>query len=176
MSSRAKSRDLKHQDMKKIMTMAFVLLFAVGAYAQEGKRLYNKYSDTEGVSAVYISPAMFKLMGQLPDINVETAEGENVDLAPLVRTFTGFYMLNISKESAASAGLYKEVTAMVNKGGYELLMEVKDSGDTIRMYTSGNDKIVNSFVCIINDEEETMFFSLEGSMNRSDVDKLVSSM
>ena len=158
------------------MTMAFVLLFAVGAFAQEGKRLYNKYSDTEGVSAVYISPAMFKLMGQLPDINVETAEGENVDLAPLVRTFTGFYMLNISKESAASAGLYKEVTAMVNKGDYELLMEVKDSGDTIRMYTSGNDKIVNSFVCIINNEEETMFFSLEGSMNRSDVDKLVSSM
>ncbi|MBR2063830.1 MAG: DUF4252 domain-containing protein, partial [Bacteroidales bacterium] len=61
MSSRAKSRDLKHQDMKKIMTIAFVLLFSVGAYAQEGKRLYNKYSDTEGVSAVYISPAMFKL-------------------------------------------------------------------------------------------------------------------
>lgn len=153
-----------------------MLLFAVGAYAQEGKRLYNKYSDTEGVSAVYISPAMFKLMGQLPDINVETAEGENMDLAPLVRTFTGFYMLNISKESAASAGLYKEVTTMVNKGGYELLMEVKDSGSTIRMYTLGDEKTVNSFVCIINEEDETMFFSLEGSMNRSDVDKLISSM
>lgn len=176
MSSRAKSRDLKHQDMKKIMTIAFLLLFAVGAYAQEGKRLYNKYSDTEGVSAVYISPAMFKLMGQLPDINVETAEGENVDLAPLVRTFTGFYMLNISKESSASAGLYKEVTAMVNKGDYELLMEVKDSGSTIRMYTLGDEKVVNSFVCIINEEDETMFFSLEGSMNRSDVDKIISSM
>ena len=162
--------------MKKILTTAIMFLIAVGAYAQEGKRLYNKYSDTEGVSAVYISPAMFKLMGQLPDINVETAEGENVDLAPLVRTFTGFYMLNISKESAASAGLYKEVTTMVNKGGYELLMEVKDSGSTIRMYTFGDEKTVNSFVCIINEEDETMFFSLEGSMNRSDVDKLISSM
>ena len=162
--------------MKKILTTAIMLLIAVGAYAQEGKRLYNKYSDSEGVSAVYISPAMFKLMGQLPDINVETAEGENVDLAPLVRTFTGFYMLNISKESAASAGLYKEVTTMVNKGGYELLMEVKDSGSTIRMYTLGDEKTVNSFVCIINEEDETMFFSLEGSMNRSDVDKLISSM
>lgn len=119
---------------------------------------------------------MFKLMGQLPDINVETAEGENMDLAPLVRTFTGFYMLNISKESAVSAELYKEVTTMVDKGDYELLMEVKDDGSTIRIYTSGNEKIVSSFVCIINDEEETMFFSLEGSMNRSDVDKLISSM
>lgn len=169
-------RDLKHQNMKKIMTIAFLLLFAVGAYAQEGKRLYNKYSDTEGVSAVYISPAMFKLMGQLPDINVETAEGENMDLAPLVRSFTGFYMLSFEKKSPASAELYKEVTAMVDKGNFELLMEVKDDGSTIRMFTSGSETIVRSFVCIINEEDETTFFSLEGSMNRSDIDKLISSM
>lgn len=162
--------------MKKIITIAFMLLFTVGAYAQEGKRLYNKYSDTEGVSAVYISPAMFRLMGQLPDINMETADGQNMDLAPLVRSFTGFYMLNISKESAASAELYKEVTAMVDKGDYELLIEVKDDGSTIRMYTSGSEKVVSSFVCIINEEDETMFFSLEGSMNRSDVDKLIANM
>ena len=173
MSSREKSRDLKHQDMKKIMTIAFVLLFAVGAYAQEGKRLYNKYSDTEGVSAVYISPAMFKLMGQLPDINVETAEGENVDLAPLVRTFTGFYMLNISKESAASAGLYKEVTAMVNKGDYELLMEVKDSGDNLRMYTAGDEKTVESFVFMAHSDSDIQFICIDGAMSREEVNTLI---
>ena len=99
-----------------------MLLLTVGAFAQEGKRLYNKYSDQEGVSAVYISPAMFKLMGQLPDINVETADGKKMDMAPLVRSFSGFYMLSFEKKSAASAELYKEVTAMVNKGSFELLM------------------------------------------------------
>lgn len=150
-----------------------MLLIAVGAFAQEGKRLYNKYSDQEGVSAVYISPAMFKLMGQLPDINVETADGKKMDMAPLVRSFSGFYMLSFEKMSAASAELYKEVTSMVNKGGFELLMEVKDDGSTIRMYTLGDEKVVNSFVCIINEEDETMFFSLEGSMNRSDIEKMI---
>lgn len=153
-----------------------MLLIAVGAFAQEGKRLYNKYSDQEGVSAVYISPAMFKLMGQLPDINVETADGKKMDMAPLVRSFSGFYMLNFEKKSAASAELYKEVTSMVNKGNFELLMEVKDDGSTIRMYTLGDEKVVSSFVCIINEEDETMFFSLEGSMNRSDLEKLISDM
>ena len=153
-----------------------MLLIAVGAFAQEGKRLYNKYSDQEGVSAVYISPAMFKLMGQLPDINVETADGKKMDMAPLVRSFSGFYMLRFEKKSAASAELYKEVTSMVNKGGFELLMEVKDSGSTIRMYTMGDEKVVNSFVCIVNEEDEMMFFSLEGSMNRSDVEKLIAGM
>ena len=153
-----------------------MLLIAVGAFAQEGKRLYNKYSDQEDVSAVYISPAMFKLMGQLPDINVETADGKKMDMAPLVRSFSGFYMLSFEKKSAASAELYKEVTSMVNKGNFELLMEVKDDGSTIRMYTLGDEKVVSSFVCIINEEDETMFFSLEGSMNRSDIEKLIAGM
>ena len=162
--------------MKKIIAISVMLLIAVGAFAQEGKRLYNKYSDQEGVSAVYISPAMFKLMGQLPDINVETADGKKMDMAPLVRSFSGFYMLSFEKKSAASAELYKEVTSLVNKGNFELLMEVKDDGSTIRMYTLGDEKVVSSFVCIINEEDETMFFSLEGSMNRSDLEKLISDM
>jgi hypothetical protein len=153
-----------------------MLLMAVGAYAQEGKRLYNKYSDQEGVSAVYISPAMFKLIGQLPDINVETADGKKMDMAPLIRSFSGFYMLNFENKSALSAELYKEVTAMVNKSNFELLMEVKDDGSTVRMYTLGDEKVVNSFVCIINEDDQTMFFCLEGTMNRSELEKLMATM
>ena len=162
--------------MKKIIAIAVMLLIAVGAYAQEGKRLYNKYSDREGVSAVYISPTMFKLMGQLPDINLKTTHGKEMDMAPLVRSFLGFYMLNFNEKSAVSDELYKEVTAMVGKGNFELLMEVKDNGSTIRMYTLGDEKVVNSFVCLMKGDDETMFFSLEGSMNRSDLEKLISSM
>ena len=153
-----------------------MLLLAVGASAQEGKRLYNKYSDQEGVSAVYISPTMFKLMGQLPDMNVETAEGQKMDIAPLIRSFSGFYMLSFEKKSAASAELYKEVTSLVNKGNFELLMEVKDDGSTVRMYTLGDEKVVNSFVCIINEDDQTMFFCLEGTMNRSELEKLMATM
>lgn len=162
--------------MKKIIAIAVMLLIAVGASAQEGKRLYNKYSDQEGVSAVYISPTMFRLMGQLPDLNVETSDGEKMDIAPLVRSFSGFYMLGFESRSAASAELSKEVTAMINKGSYELLMEVKDSGSTVRMYALGDEKVVDSFVCLIDEDDETMFFCLEGSMNRSDLEKLIANM
>lgn len=162
--------------MKKIITIALMLLLTVGAFAQEGKRLYNKYSDQEGVSAVYISPAMFKLIGQLPDINVETADGKKMDMAPLIRSFSGFYMLNFENKSALSAELYKEVTAMVNKSNFELLMEVKEDGSTVRMYTLGDEKVVNSFVCLVNEDDQTMFFCLEGTMNRSELEKLMATM
>lgn len=162
--------------MKRIIATAMMLLMTVGAFAQEGKRLYNKYSDQDGVSAVYISPAMFKLIGQLPDINIESADGRKMDMVPLVRSFSGFYMLSFEQKSSASEELYKEVTAMVNKGDFELLMEVKDDGSTVRMYTLGNDKVVNSFVCIMNEDSQTTFFSLEGSIQRSDLEKMLSSM
>ena len=105
--------------MKRFIVIAVMLLMAVGASAQEGRNIYNRYSGGKGVSAVYISPSMFKLIGKLPNLEVE----EGMDLAPLIRTFEGFYMLDISDASAVSS-LRKDVNAMISKGRYELLMEV----------------------------------------------------
>lgn len=149
-----------------------MLLIAAGASAQEGKRLYNKYSDSEGVSAVYISPAMFKLIGKIPELEVEAGDGENLDLAPLIRSFSGFYMLDVSNQTLASE-LYKEVTTFISRGNYELLMEVKDSGENLRMYTAGDSNTVESFVFIANDGIETQLICIDGTMNRSDLESLI---
>ena len=46
--------------MKRILVMTVAVLTAVSAFAQSGKDIYNRYSGREGVSAVYISPAMFR--------------------------------------------------------------------------------------------------------------------
>ena len=46
--------------MKKIFAIAAAMLVTVSAFAQDGKSIYKKYSDAENVSAVYISPAMFR--------------------------------------------------------------------------------------------------------------------
>lgn len=158
--------------MKKIYAMAVLLLMTIGAYAQEGRNIYNKYSDTEGVSAVYISPAMFRLIGKLPEINVEVGDGTNMDLAPLVRTFTGFYMLDIENASI-NKELVKAVDSMVTKGRYEMLMEVKDDGETVRIYTAGNEKTIESIVFIASEADVTQFICLDGSMSRSEVEPLI---
>ena len=158
--------------MKKIYAIAIMLLLAIGAHAQEGKRIYKKYSDSENVSAVYISPAMFKIIGKIPELNIELGEGEKFDLAPLVNTFSGFYMLDICNKQLADE-LGKEVNNMISKGRYEMLMEIKDDGTVVRIYTSGNEKTIESFIFIANEPDETTFFCLEGAMNRSDVETLI---
>lgn len=158
--------------MKKILAIAFMLLVAAGAYAQEGKRIYTKYSDSEGVSAVYISPSMFKIIGKLPEMEVEVGDGETMDIAPLVRSFSGFYLLDIEDNSLASE-LRTEVNSMIGKGRYEMLMEMKDSGTTVRIYTAGDEKTIESFIFLACEGDEAQFICLEGSMNRKDVEELI---
>ena len=158
--------------MKKIYAIAVMLLMAVGAYAQSGKSIYNKYSDSKGVSAVYISPAMFRMIGQLPDLDVEAADGEKVDIAPLVRSFEGFYLLSVSDKSQA-AELKQEVQSMIKSGSFEMLMEAKDSGSTMRIYTVGDDKTISSLVMLAQEGDSVQFICLEGAMNRNDFETLM---
>ena len=158
--------------MKRIYAIAVMLLIAAGAYAQSGKSLYNKYSDSNGVSAVYISPAMFRMIGQLPNLDVEASDGEKVDIAPLIRSFEGFYLLNVS-DKAQAAELKQEVQTMIKAGRFEVLVEAKDSGSTMRIYTAGNDKNISSLVMLAQEGDSVQFICLEGSMNRKDFETLM---
>ena len=54
--------------MKRIIILFAALLLSFSAFAQNGKSIYQKYSDAENVSAVYVSPAMFRMIGQIPDL------------------------------------------------------------------------------------------------------------
>ncbi|MBR0052905.1 MAG: DUF4252 domain-containing protein [Bacteroidales bacterium] len=155
--------------MKKLYILLVMLFASVAAIAQDGRSLYNKYSDLDNVEAVYISPAMFRLMGKIPDIEME---GENVNFAPIIKTLTGLYILNITQEDIA-ADLSEDVKRFIQKGQYELLMEAKDSGEVMRLYTVGNDQIVNSLVMLARQASETSFICIDGTMPRDQLEDLI---
>ena len=158
--------------MKRIYAIVVMLLVTLGAYAQSGKTIYNKYSDSKGVSAVYISPTMFRMIGRLPDLDVETSDGEKVNMASLVKSFDGFYLLSVSDKPLADE-LKQDVQSKIKSGNFELLMEAKDSGSTMRMYTAGNDKNISSLVMLAQEGDSVQFICLEGSMNRKDFETLM---
>lgn len=146
-----------------------MLLVTISSFAQDGKSIYQKYSDSEDISAVYVSPAMFKLIGKLPDIEMNSGE---VNFYPIIKSLTGLYIINSSNKNI-NAQLYADVEKFIKSGRYELLMEAKDSGETVKMYTVGNDTVVNSFVMVARDGDETTFICIDGNMNRTDMEKLL---
>ena len=155
--------------MKKFYILVVMLLVSVSAFAQNGRSLYNKYSDSPNVEAVYISPAMFRLIGKIPDMELQD---ENVNLGPIIKSLSGLYILSVSDEQLA-ANLADDVNRFIQKGLYELLMEAKDSGEVMRLYTVGDDYIVNSLVMLARQEGETDFICIDGDMPRDQLENLI---
>lgn len=156
--------------MKRIIVLFAALLLSFSAFAQNGKSIYQKYSDAENVSAVYVSPAMFRMIGQIPDLEVGQ---DNVNLTPVIRSLTGLYILN-SENAAINGSLRADAERFINSGRYELLMEAKDSGETVRIYTVGNDRTIEGFVMLAAEASEVTFICLDGQMPRKDFEELFS--
>ena len=155
--------------MKRIAIIAALLLASIVSFAQSGKSIYQKYSDAEGVSAVYISPAMFRLIGKIPDLHVE---GEDVNLAPIIQSLSGLYLID-SENPVVNSELKAETNKLIKAGKYELLLEAKDSGEIVRMYTVGSETVVNGFFMIAEEGSESTFIYLDGKMNRDDLENLI---
>ena len=148
--------------MKKLLIAIISLVMGACAFAQDGKSIYNKYSDMDGVEAVYISPAMFRMIGKIPDINVGE---DDVNIAPLIKSMKGFYVLTV-KDPSAGNSLYNDVNQYIKKGDFELILEAKENGEATRIYTAGNNKRVTSFVLISKEKDETSFIAFDGDMDR----------
>ena len=142
---------------------------SITALAQNGRQLYNKYSDATGMEAVYISPAMFRLIGKIPD--VEFQDG-NVNFSSIIKSMTGFYILSTSEPGVRDA-LYADVNKYIQSGDYELLMESKQNGEVMRMYTVGNEQNITSFVMLAQEAGDVSFISFDGKMDRQELENLL---
>lgn len=157
--------------MKKSIIIAAVLLLSFTALAQDGRSIYNKYSDYEDVSAVYISPSMFKLIGKIPELPVGDS---GVDISPIINSLSGFYLLD-SENPSINRSLQADAEKFVKNGTYDLLMEIKDSGEKVKIFTCGNDKVINSLVMTSFDDNECVFIAISGEIPRSELEKIIES-
>ena len=158
--------------MKKLILIIASVFVAVSAFGQNAKELYNKYSDLDGVSAVYVSPAMFRMIGKLPDMDMEAENGEKVNLTPIVKNLSGFYLLDVDDAPVAEK-LFIEVKRMLDGKKFELLFEAKNDGEITRLFTSGTDKTVSSLILTTKDSDSFTFMGLEGNMDREQLENIL---
>ena len=159
--------------MKRILAIVAFILLAATAHAQDSREIYNKFSDEEDVSAIFISPSMFRMIGKLPDIDVDTDNGQKINLSGIIRTLKGFYLINCGN-SSLSEKINGEVRKLIDSSDYELMMEAKDSGESMRLYTVGTKDVIHSLVMHVTDRNESTFIGIEGVMNRNELEKLLS--
>ena len=155
--------------MKKALVFFTFLIMTVNAFAQDSKYIYNKYSGEKGVSAVYISPAMFKMIGRIPEIDTGNS---SQDISGVVRNLKGFYLISTENPELVES-IKADVKKFIGNGKFELMMEAKDDGMATRFYTIGNDEVINSFVMSAYDEGECTFICMDGVIDRAELERLL---
>lgn len=155
--------------MKKISLIIIALMASIAMLAQDYKSLYQKYSDDERVTAVYISPAMFKLIGKLPEVKIED---NGVDFGPMIKSMTGFYLLQTEDKDLADK-IFKDVSKVVNGHKFETLMEVKDKGERVNVFSLGDKNFLKSLLFTAFQGNETTFISIDGLIKRDDVENAI---
>lgn len=160
---------MKHSRI--ILVAALLLALPFGAAAQNA--LYKKYSSTEGISKVYISSAMFRLMGKNGGDNISVGNKGEIDLSALAGKLTGMYILS-TENPEIGKNLIRDFKAMTDKSNLELLMEADDEGDHVVIYSCREGNIITDFyLCSEESDGECTVLQIKGALTDEDVAAIV---
>lgn len=130
-------------------------------------RTYNPEPGFEVISVGRLGLGLAKLV-----MSAEALDEEERAALELLRDINKVVVVNYdgvdsSKRNAFSTKLVR----ILDKA--EKILEVKEEGTNVNIYTVGNDKIIESFVFMAYEGDSVQFISIDGAMNRSDIENLI---
>ena len=156
--------------MKKIMikTILCTVMALTCLNAQAQVKAFEKYSDMNGITYVYISKAMLSAisgrLNKMPSM-------PNVDAQVLVNKLSAIQLIHAEKNDMRTK-LRSEVQGIVKKDKYELLMQVKEDGNKAAIYQNiGPQQSVVAMLVEEKDGVTAVVFS--GKFTTEDVMKMV---
>ena len=152
----------------KILILSFLISSSFSSvYGQQDlvNSFFEKYSESEYVTSIFISPRFFNMFNQV-DLDLEEKEAEAI--GNLVEDLTSRRIL-IAEENAKS--MYQEFSADFQKADYELLMRVNNKGeDEVDFLIKESEGIVKELIMLIGGQStDFVLLSFTGNI---DLDKI----
>ena len=160
--------------MKRMILIVAALLLGLSLSAQSGKEIYEKYSSNEGATCVYVSTAMFDMIKTMDLNSLVQATGEPAmaEILPLVKKLEGMYVVQLGGPNAMKA----DVKKLVDAKKYEVLMQVKESGQEVNIYIYKVQDIIKSIVLLVQEDNGSVFIAIDGAIQQQDLNQLVNSL
>ena len=146
----------------RTLSLAICLVLCCASLSAQD-RLFKQFENTKGVSTVYISPAMFKLM---PKLNVG-----NKDLAKLASRLSRLQILQCERPSLIPS-IKKQAQAYYDNNRYEVIMRVKDGGEHTTIYQKGAGRGAKEFVLLNEERNELSIIHITGNISLEDIKDL----
>ncbi len=147
----------------RILLVVAMVVGSLQANAQV--KAFEKYADTKNVTYVYISKFMLRMVDassapSVPGVNTES----------LMKKLNGIQIIS-SENKNAIARLKADAQSIVKQGKYELLMQVDDDGDKVRIYHHEG-KQQSAVVMMVEEDDEYSVIVFSGTFTLDDVQKM----
>ncbi len=151
--------------MKRIYIIALFIALCTGIMNAQ-TTIFDRYADTDGVTTVYISKAMLRMM---PDIG-EGAGG--LKIGEIASKLDNLQVLTCERK-ALIAKIMKETTAQTSKG-YEILVKVNEGGEKTDIFQKslGNNKM--EYLIRVSEPSELTLIQITGNITADDIRKMTS--
>jgi hypothetical protein len=152
--------------MKRIfLTFAAILIFS-GIYAQTNPidALFDKYSDQDGFTSVYISGRMLSMLGGL---GKESGNQDNI----LLR-LKSIRIISQDSLSNLKINFYQELSKKLDMSVYEELMVVKEGRDVTKFLTVQKGNTITELLVISGGSGGNSLISIRGDINLKELSSL----
>ena len=157
--------------MKRILFIMMMAVACVSMSAQE--TLFEKFEDAKNVESVYISKAMFDLIGSgLGSKLVGVKSMEDFLIRDKLSKIDHLHIL--SSKDAKMANILAEVfTDYYKEGKFEELMRMKDNGQKTTIYMQQMKNKMSEFGLFSTGDGETRIISIVGTLTINDIKDVV---
>lgn len=133
--------------------------------AQAQKKPFDKFSDYEDVTYIFISEAMLKLVGTtaIPSI-------DGIDINEIGSKLKSIQIITSEKHTKNS--LKSEAMSIIKKESYEKLIQVSEKDNKVDIYFKDGKK--NSIIVMVNDEkDDTVLIVFSGEFGMANIAKML---
>jgi len=149
--------------MKQFIFSLLLTILMIGfpsAKTSAQDALFQKYNDVEGVTTIYISKTMLRMIP-----NVKTGKH---DISTIASKLDQLRVLACERPSLI-ASIKKNALEAYSKGQYEVAMQVNDSGEHVTIYCKKLGKDKAEYALLSEEDGEISIISLQGRITLKDI-------
>ena len=147
--------------MKKLLLFLLLIFTCNMAFGQ--KALFDKYDDVDGISTVYISPTMMRMM--------KNVKAGNKDISRIANRLDHIYILECERPSMINS-IKATAEAYYRRGKYALVMKTKSKGEVVNIYEKKYRNGKSEFVLLSVESNELVIINLFGKVSLSEIQSI----